>query len=144
MWKSGENYFSIANMCIWSDDPSVSRLGRVWAINSFFFCGQSSSWLGLCLSRRWYELKSFVCLLLLLEQLCPRWQMENLQSKSLPWKATSEGAQPQLTGGAGLCCSMLQPHWLQNREKAWIFKNIWICLVFSPLKERLCFWNKIK
>lgn len=62
MWTRTENYFPVATMFIWSNDPSVFNWGGVVSnkkkTKTVLFCGQSSSWLGLCLFSRWSGLTS--------------------------------------------------------------------------------------
>lgn len=139
--EPGEKTISLLPICLSGQMIPVSLKGGVVAINCPF-CGHSSSWLGLCLSRRWSGLKSvLLCLLPTpVGAIMCQMQMEDLQSTSLLWKVTSKDAHPSKAGDAGLCCSMLQPHWLENRQKAWIFKNIWIFLIFFLLwKKDFCF-----
>lgn len=74
--------------------PVSLKGGKWWAIKSFFmakvFHGLGSAFSEDDLG---WNLSSCVCLLL--DQLGPKWQMEDLQSVSLPWKEISKGAQSQ-------------------------------------------------
>lgn len=144
MWKSGENYFSIANMCIWSDDPSVSRLGRVWAINSLFLVAKVAHGLGSAFPEgdmSWNLLfASYFC-----------WSSYAPDGK---WRISKVnlclGKQPQrvpspswlgVQGCAAPCYSLIGCKTEKRPGFSKIFGFVWF---FSPLKERLCFWNKIK
>lgn len=147
MWTRRENYFPIASKFIWSNDPSALKWGEWWAINNHFLWPVVNG-LGSAFSEGdlGWSLSSCVWLLLLLEQLGPKWQMEDLQSKSLPWKVTSKGAHPQQDWGCRVVLLHAAALFVGKQRKGLDFQKYldFLDFFFPPLKERLLFWSEIR
>lgn len=94
MWTGRENNFPI---CLSGQMIPVSKGWGMVGNKLSFFVAKVVHGLGSTFSKGdlGWNLSSCVCLLFLLDQLGPKWQMGDLPSVSLPWKVTSKGAHSQ-------------------------------------------------
>lgn len=124
--------------------PVSLKGGKWWAMKSFFMAKVVHG-LGSAFSEDdlGWNLSSCVCLLL--DQLGPKWQMEDLQSVSLPWKVISKGAQSQQSWGCRVVLLHATALLVGKQRKGLDFQKDQNFLdFFSPLKEKLLFWKKIR
>lgn len=123
-------------MLIWSNYPSVFKWW--WAVSNkqSFSCGQINLWLGLW----WFfffsedalgwKLSAHVWLVFPSEKLGPKWQMEDLQSVSLPWKVISKGARPQQDWGSQVLLLHVTASLAGKQRKRPETPKTWIFLIF--------------